>query len=110
MNTKNYMISYKRLMMPIVLALTTGATNISPPLLLPIPEQLRKINAIPSKFPEKLETIKNPASYLVHQSLDYSARKSPFRIGKGTDAEPQKIKIRRRKYKPAIRSVSVSRI
>jgi hypothetical protein len=75
--------------------------KIPPAILFPIPEQLRKQNHIPSKFPDQLETIKNPATYLTHASLDEELEKARIEWNKAQKTKPKiKKKIRRKKYLP----------
>lgn len=67
-------------------------------ILLPIPEELRKQNHIPSKFPDQLETIKNPAIYLPHASLDAELEKARIEWEK-SHQEPAKQKKKWRRPK-----------
>lgn len=68
-------------------------------ILLPIPEQSRILNHIPSKFPENLEMIKNPATYLTHASLDSEFEKARIEWDKSHAIIKPKMKkkIRRKK-------------
>lgn len=99
---KLYEIVRKELFDTYKLALGMGTKNLSALLMLPIPEYQRKSNAIPNKFPEKLETIKNPATYLTHASLDAELEKMRIKWDKSQEIKPKiKKKIRQRKRVPA---------
>jgi hypothetical protein len=77
---------------------TIAKQKISPVILFPIPEQLRKQNHIPAKFPEKLDDIKNPATYLTPFSLDNELEKARAEWEKSQTQAPAKIKyVKRRK-------------
>ncbi|CAN5204754.1 hypothetical protein BH09DEP1_BH09DEP1_4550 [soil metagenome] len=82
-------------------AISTGQ-KIPATILLPVPEELRKQNHIPSKFPDELETIKNPATYLSHANLDAELGKARIEWDMSHATKPKvKKKIRRRKYLPS---------
>lgn len=78
---------------------TIAKQKISPVILFPIPEQLRKQNHIPAKFPEKLETIKNPETYLTPFSLDSELEKARAEWEKSQAQAPAKKKYVKRSKK-----------
>lgn len=76
----------------------SAGQKIPPTILLPIPEYFRKQGHIPAKFPDQLETIKNPATYLTHATLDAELEKARVEWNKVHAQKPKiKKKIRRRR-------------
>lgn len=67
--------------------------------LLPLPEESRKQNIIPSKFPDKLETIKNPSTYLILANLDAEVEKARIEWEKNRSLKPKARKKNRRRKK-----------
>lgn len=89
---KLYIIVRKELYEAFNKALQAKVKNITPLFVLPIPEQLRKTNAIPAKFPEELPTIANPSTYLTLPSLNTDLENARIEFEKAKTTQPPKKK------------------